>query len=130
MPIGQVSGVRSSARPDAISSSSASGSRALAVDLVDEGDDRDVAQPADLEQLARLALDALGRVDHHHRRVDRAQRAIGVLAEVGVTGRVEQVERRCRSRSKVITELVTEMPRACSIAIQSERVRRALARAP
>ena len=29
----------------------------LAVDLVDEGDDRDVAQPAYFEQLARLALD-------------------------------------------------------------------------
>jgi hypothetical protein len=36
---------------------------ALAVDLVDEGDDRDVAEAADLEQLARLALDALGGID-------------------------------------------------------------------
>ena len=38
---------------------------ALAVHLVDEGDDRDVAQPADLEQLAGARLDALGGVDHH-----------------------------------------------------------------
>ncbi len=67
---------------------------ALAVDLVDEGDDRDIAQPAHLEQLARLVLDALGRVDHHHGRIDGAQRAVGVLAEVGVTRRIEQVENR------------------------------------
>jgi hypothetical protein len=40
---------------------------ALAVHLVDEGDDRHVAQAADLEQLAGLRLDALGGVDHHHR---------------------------------------------------------------
>ena len=65
---------------------------ALAVHLVDEGDDRDVAQPADLEQLAGARLDALGGVDHHHRRVDRGERAIGVLGEVLVARRVEQVE--------------------------------------
>ena len=40
---------------------------ALAVHLVDEGDDRNVAQAADLEQLAGARLDALGGVDHHHR---------------------------------------------------------------
>ena len=64
----------------------------LAVHLVDEGDDRDVAQPADLEQLARARLDALGGVDHHDRGIDRGQRAIGVFGEVLVAGRVEQVE--------------------------------------
>ena len=64
----------------------------LAVDLVDEGDDRDVAQPANLEQLAGLALDALRGIDHHHGRVDRAQRAVGILAEVGMARRIEQVE--------------------------------------
>ena len=51
-----------------------------------------VAQAADLEQLARARLDALGGVDHHHRRVDRGQRAVGVLGEVLVARRVEQVE--------------------------------------
>jgi hypothetical protein len=35
------------------------GVAALAVQLVDEGEDRDVAQAADLEQLAGLRLDAL-----------------------------------------------------------------------
>ena len=35
---------------------------ALAVELVDKGDDRHIAQPADLEELAGLLLDALGGV--------------------------------------------------------------------
>ena len=65
---------------------------ALAIDLVDEGDDGDVAQAADLEQLARLRLDALGRVDHHDGGIHRGQRAIGILAEILVPRRVEQVE--------------------------------------
>src|SRR6185295_18352439 len=64
----------------------------LAVDLVDEGDDRDVAQPTDFEQLARLALNPLRGVDHHHGSVDRAQRAVSILGEVCVTGRIEQIE--------------------------------------
>ena len=64
----------------------------LAVHLVDEGDDRDVAQPADLEQLAGARFDALGGVDHHHRRVDRGQGAVGVLGEIFVARGVEQVE--------------------------------------
>ena len=40
------------------------------------------ARAADLEQLARLRLDALGRVEHHDHAVDGEQRAIGVFAEV------------------------------------------------
>ena len=65
---------------------------ALAVDLVDEGDDRHAAQAADLEQLARLRLDTLGGIDHHDRAVDSGQRAVGVFGEVFVPRRVEQVE--------------------------------------
>ena len=68
------------------------GMPALAVDLVDEGDDRDVAQPAHLEELSRLRLDALGGVDHHDGGIDRRQRAVGVLGKILVAGRVEQVE--------------------------------------
>src|SRR3546814_2492607 len=64
---------------------------ALPVHFVDEGDDRHVAQPTYLEQLARLRLDALGGVDHHHRGVHRRQRAIGVLGKILVPRRVEQV---------------------------------------
>ena len=64
----------------------------LAVQLVDEGDDRDVAQAADLEQLQRLRLDALGGVQHHDGAVGRRQGAVGVLREVLVARRVQQVE--------------------------------------
>ena len=66
----------------------------LAVHLVDKGHDRDVAQPADFEQLARLAFDAARRVDHHNSGICGGQRAIGVLAEILVARRVEQVENR------------------------------------
>jgi hypothetical protein len=65
---------------------------AFAVELVDEGDDRDVAKPADLEQLAGARLDALRRVNHHDGGIDRGERAVGVLGKVLVARRVEQVE--------------------------------------
>ena len=45
------------------------GVTSFAIDLVDEGDDRNVTKPADLEKLQGLALDALGRVDHHDGRI-------------------------------------------------------------
>ena len=64
----------------------------FAVHLVDEGDDGDVAQAADLEQLAGAFLDTLGGVDHHDGGIDRGERAVGVFREVLVAGRVEQVE--------------------------------------
>ena len=64
----------------------------FAVHLVDEGDDRDVAQTADLEQFSRPRLDALGRIDDHDGRVDGGERAVGVLGKVLVAGRIEQVE--------------------------------------
>ena len=92
----------------------------LAVHLVDEGHDRDVAQAADLEQLARLRLDALGRVDHHHRGVGGGQRAIGVFGEILVARRVEQVEDRVLDIRTSSPREVTEMPRSCSIFIQSD----------
>ena len=64
----------------------------FAVHLVDEGQDRRVAGAADLQQAARLRLDAVGRVDHHQRGVDGGQHAVGVFGEVLVAGRVEQVD--------------------------------------
>ena len=90
------------------------GIAALAVHLVDEGDDGNVAQTADLEQLAGPRLDALGGVDHHHGGVDRRQRAIGVFGKVLMARRVQQVEHqalvferhhrgddaRCRARAR------------------------------
>ena len=65
---------------------------ALAVELVDEGHDRGVAQAAHFHQLDGALFHALGHVDHHQRRVHRGQHAVGVLAEVGVAGGVEQVD--------------------------------------
>ena len=60
------------------------------IELVDEREHRQPMRAADVEQLERLRLDAFGRVEHHDDAVDGEQRAIGVLAEVLVTGRVEQ----------------------------------------
>ena len=64
----------------------------LAVHLVDEGEDRDVAEAADLEQFAGACLDAFGGVDHHDGGVDRGEGAVGVFGEVFVARRVQQVE--------------------------------------
>src|SRR6266566_1250231 len=56
------------------------------------GSRRRVAQPAHLEEFAGLLLDAFGSVEHHHRAVDRGQGAVGVLAEILVARRVQEVE--------------------------------------
>ena len=53
---------------------------------------RQLALAADLEQLERLGLDALGGVEHHHRGVGGGQHPVGVLGEVAVAGGVEQVD--------------------------------------
>ena len=64
----------------------------LAVHLVDEGKNRDVAQRADLEQLDGLGLNALGGVNDHDGGVRRHQGAVGILTEVLVAGRVQNVD--------------------------------------
>jgi len=64
----------------------------LAVHLVDEGEDGDMAQGADLEQLDGLGLDALCGVDDHDGGVRRHKRPIRVLGEVLVAGGVEDVD--------------------------------------
>ena len=92
MPTGQSSGAGSSASLSRDLVQQLERVLRLAVHLVDEGDDRDVAQAADLEQLQGLRLDALGGVQHHDRGVGGGQRAVGVLGEVLVARRVEQVE--------------------------------------
>ena len=65
-----------------------------AVALVHEREDRHATAAADLEELARLRLDALRGVDDHERGVDRGEHAVGVLGEVLVARRVEQVHRK------------------------------------
>jgi len=64
----------------------------LAVHLIDKGKDGDVAQSTDLEELARLRLDALCAVDDHDGAVRGHQRAVGVLGEVLMSRRVENVD--------------------------------------
>lgn len=51
-----------------------------------------MAHGADLEQLARLRLDALRAVDDHDGGVRRHQRAVGVLGEVLMARRVQNVD--------------------------------------
>ena len=75
------------------------------IELVHEGDDRGSAHAADMEQLARLRLDALGGVDQHDGAVRRGERPVGVLAEVLVARGIEQVvmdaaEARTAARSR------------------------------
>jgi len=60
------------------------------IELVDERQDRQAVPTRNLEQLACLILDAFGRVDHHDHAVGGDQRAIGVLAEILVAGRVDE----------------------------------------
>ena len=60
MPIGQVTGAHWMPSTDSTSSSRSIGELAFAVELVDEGHDRRVAQAAHLHQLDRAFLDALG----------------------------------------------------------------------
>ena len=64
----------------------------LPVHLVDEGEDGDVPQGADLEQLPGLGLHALGAVDDHDGAVGGHQGAVGVLGEVLVAGGVQDVD--------------------------------------
>ena len=63
-----------------------------AIALVDEGEDRNLALSAHLEELERLRLDALRPVENHHRRIGGRENPVGVLAEITVAWRVEQVE--------------------------------------
>ena len=65
---------------------------ALAVHLVTEGQDWQVAHAADLKQLLGLALHALCAVNHHDSGVDGRQRAVGIFREIGVAGGIYQIE--------------------------------------
>lgn len=62
------------------------------VKLIDEGDDGGVALAANLDQAAGLRFHAVGRVNHHQRRVHGRQHAVGIFREVLVAGGVEQVD--------------------------------------
>ena len=134
MPIGRRPGARRAAAT-ARSVRQVERVAAFAVELVDKGDDRHVAQPTDLEELAGLLLDAplapLGAASISPLPLPRAgEGGVGCgrcrlrssWAEILVARRVEQVEGK-PSCSKLITAEETEMPRRHSTAIQSERTR-------
>ena len=70
------------------------GRAALAIELVDEGHDGRVAQPADLHELDGSLFDTLGAVDDHERTIYRGQRAVRVFREVLVARRIQQVHDR------------------------------------
>ncbi len=61
------------------------------VELVDEGHDRGRTQAADLHQADGSLLHSLGAVDHHQCRVHGSQGAIGILGEILVAWRIEQI---------------------------------------
>ena len=65
---------------------------ARAVHLVHECENRNRAQTANLEQLDRLFLNALGIIDQHHRAVRGDERSIRILGEVLMTGRIQNVD--------------------------------------
>jgi len=65
---------------------------ALAVQLVHEDDDRRVPHAADVHELFGLLLNALDAVHHEDDAVHGRERAVGVLGEVPVAWRVEQVD--------------------------------------
>ncbi len=60
--------------------------------LVDEGEDRGAAALAHLEKLASALFDTLAVVEQHHRAVGGNERSVGVLGEILVAGRVEEVD--------------------------------------
>ena len=65
--------------------------RVGAVDLVDDEDDRQLALERLAEHEAGLRQRSLARVDQEQRPVDHRQAALDLAAEVGVTGRVDDV---------------------------------------
>ena len=62
------------------------------VDLVQHGNDVQVAVQRQVQVRQRLRLDALGGVDQQHRTLARLQCARHLVGEVDVAGRVDQVE--------------------------------------
>ena len=64
----------------------------LVVQLVDKGKNRNMPHGADAEQLAGLRLNALCRVNDHHRAVRRHQGTVGVLREILMPGGIQDID--------------------------------------
>jgi hypothetical protein len=63
-----------------------------AVELVHEGEDRELALAGHAEQLLGLLFHALGAVQQHHHGIGRREGPVGVLAEVLVARGVQEVD--------------------------------------
>ena len=68
------------------------GAGVLAVDLVDDDDGRQVLGECLLQHVAGLRQGPLGGVDEQQHAVDHGERTLDLTAEVGVAGRVDQVD--------------------------------------
>jgi hypothetical protein len=68
------------------------GAGVLAVDLVDDDDRRQAGGQRLLQHVAGLGQRALGGVDQQQHAVDQLERALDLATEVGVAGRVDQVD--------------------------------------
>ena len=91
-PTGHVTGVGRSPICSSISSSSSSGSRPGRSYLLRNVITGRLRARHTWNSFSVWRLDALGRVEHHHHGVDGGQHAVGVLGEVAVARRVEQVD--------------------------------------
>ena len=68
------------------------GSGVAAIDLVDDDDGRQVERQRLLQHVPSLRQWALGGIDQQQDAVDHGQRPLDLATEVGVTGRVDQVD--------------------------------------
>ena len=64
----------------------------LPVHFVHKGKDRDMAHHTDLEKLDGLRLHTLGAVDDHHRRIRSHKGPVGILREVLMARRVQDID--------------------------------------
>ena len=96
------------------------------VALVHEREDRESAALADAEQLARLALHALPVVEKHDGAVGGGQRAVRVLGEILVPGRVEQID----AEARIVEVQHARGDRDAAFLLHGEPVRRRVTRGP
>ena len=93
--------------------------RVAAVDLVERDDHRQAARHRLLEHVARLRQRPLGRVDQQQHRVDHQQAALDLAAEVGVAGRVDDVQADAAVARSVVCLARIVMPFSRSRSLES-----------
>ena len=67
------------------------GITSLPIQLVNEGNNRGIAQPAHFHQLDGACLHTLGTVNDHQRGIDSGQSTVGIFREVLMTRSIQQV---------------------------------------